>query len=158
MEISTFRANCNACSETFAVPLLSDFSYGEFIARAQDGRTHGYLNSVEEPGWDSVEHALNIVKIQTPDLSDFDSTKCFQWLVGKCMDSINGQELSIVSRPVCPACASSEISYSDADLVGYESVPSVTFSTFMGLDEPKRISLVSRLLGEFDSLGQENAT
>lgn len=48
MEIAFFEAKCKKCGTVFDTPLLSDFSYGEFIARSENGEIVAYLNAIEE--------------------------------------------------------------------------------------------------------------
>ena len=149
MDIITFRGSCNACKEHLTVPLLSDFAYGEFIARAYDGRTHGYLNTFEESAWDSIEQIFGLVNVKFID-RELESIESFQWVLGKCIDPINGHELSIVLGPVCSFCGSKDVTYGNAIKVGYQSIPTVSFSEFMKLDESGKFTLLEKLLEEYN--------
>lgn len=122
--ISAYRAWCEACGETFAVPVLSDFAYGEFIAFGRTGAVFGHLNALDCPAWNEIEAIFT-------DLALPKSTgNLFQSIVDDCIDPIDGQLLSITLGPTCPQCGANQVDYRDlpADRMGSIDVPEFRFT------------------------------
>ena len=59
-KVRFFEAHCADCSETFGVPLLSDFAYGEFILKSDDGKAFAYLNAIVEKNYDLISDILRV--------------------------------------------------------------------------------------------------
>lgn len=55
MNISFFEAYCKACTQLFSTPLLSDFTYGNFLYYSTNGQTVRYYEALNSPGFKKVE-------------------------------------------------------------------------------------------------------
>ena len=132
MKVATFRATCSDCHTPFDNPLLPDGSYGEFIARGERGTVFAYLFAINNMGWDRIDQ---FVKKVFPQKYGSSETECFQWVIGKCLDPIDGQELSIVGNPVCPSCLGTHVMYGDDIRTGELDLLDATFSKFLSLDD-----------------------
>jgi hypothetical protein len=146
MKVTTFRATCNDCHTPFDNPLLSDMSYGEFIARGEKGTAFAYLPAMGNPGWDRIDQ---LFKKFFPKKHPSSETECFQWILGKCLDSLNDQELSIVSAPVCPNCHDNNLMYGDDIKTGELDLPDATFSKFFSLDDLAQEQMVNKLCSQW---------
>lgn len=144
MRVARFKAKCKDCSNDFLIPLLSDFAYGEFIARGQFGKEFGYLNSFEQKAWGMIDEIFKSLRSNDKNKED-DESACFQKVVGKCIDKIDGEEFSIVSGPVCPKCFSRKIDYDDQIVIDFYEIPEATFNALMNLNEDDRKKFVERL-------------
>jgi hypothetical protein len=107
-------------------------AYGEFIARGQRGTVFAYLSAIGNMGWDRIDQ---LVKKVFPQKHQSSRDKCFQWVIGKSLDPIDGQELSIVGNPVCPNCHGTNVIYGDDIRTGELDLPDATFSKFLSLDD-----------------------
>lgn len=100
MEIALFEVKCNKCGTLFDTPLLSDFSYGEFIARSENGAVVAYLNAFEELSFNEISSLFD--KLFEKYGIDLYKSSCFRFVVGKCSDRIEGQEMRMDLDPICP--------------------------------------------------------
>lgn len=132
MNVATFRATCKDCGAHFDNPSLGSMAYGEFIARGDRGTVFAYLPTFGNPGWDKIDQVFKKV---FPKQKQSAQTDCFQWVVGKCLDPIDGQELSIFSGTVCPNCHTTNVMAGDDVHTGTLDLPDATFSNFLALDE-----------------------
>lgn len=139
--IPAYRAWCKGCGEEFRVPILSDFTYGEFIAHGLAGLVFGYLNAIDSAAWNAIQAIYGELNLPKSDAARF------QHIVGNCLDPIDGQSLSIVSGPRCPRCRSEGIDYRDlpSDRLGSLDVPEASFHQFLALSEPDRRKLIAEL-------------
>lgn len=58
MKVSTVKAKCKSCGLQFETPLLSDFSYGEFVYSSQSGLGYKYLYGINNRTWDFVQSVV----------------------------------------------------------------------------------------------------
>ena len=142
MKVTTFQATCSDCHTRFDNPLLPDMSYGEFIARGEKGTAFAYLPSIGNAGWDRINQLFKKV---FPKKHASSETDCFQWMIGKCLDPINDQNLRIVGSPVCPNCQGHNVQYGDDVRTGELDLPDATFSKFLSLDDPAQEQMIKEL-------------
>ena len=142
MKVFTFKATCNDCKTEFDNPLLSDLSYGEFIARGERGTVFAYLPAINNFGWDRINQ---LFKKTFPKKDQDSETNCFQWIIGKCLDLIDNQELSIVNNPICPNCHRDSVMYGDEIKTGELNLPDATFSVFLALNDMEQETLIRNL-------------
>ncbi len=142
MKVSTYRAVCNDCKTEFHHPLLSDMSYGQFVARGEKGTAFGYFLAFDNIGWEKI-HGLVEKFYSVNDI--FSKRDCFQWIIGKCLDPIDNQELSIVRGPVCPSCHGTNVEYGDSYKTGELNVPDATFSKFLALSNVEQEIMIKDL-------------
>lgn len=148
MNVTTFQAECLSCNTTFAYPLLSDHSYGEFIAQLQACDDYVYISSFAQPAWERISKCFSssaFCDVTTPEAVD-----CFHWVVGRCIDTIGNQAYSI-GQPTCPSCGSRRVSYSDTGRVGLRDIPDASFRNFMRLSEMDQARFVQNLVSEYIS-------
>ncbi|MEO7456324.1 MAG: hypothetical protein ABIY52_08680 [Gemmatimonadaceae bacterium] len=139
--VMQFRARCDGCSETFPIPMLSDFAYGEFILGGEHGKAFAYLNSFEEPAW-------TIIRELVPPIPQHDwapAAALFHRVVAACADPVAGERLSM-EPAVCPHCRSNRVVISDADALGPTLLPLASFAAFMRLTADERADMVHALI------------
>lgn len=166
LKVRFFEAHCNDCHATFGVPLLSDFSYGEFILKSEDGKAFAYMNSIEEKNCDFISNMLKKfandkenrelrkgnygflsvlwAKIKPARDKDYYPTNAYinklQWTIAHCADEINGQKLT--THFTCPVCHSKNVLYGDAVAINDDEIPIVTFDVFNAMSESDKIEKV----------------
>ena len=151
--VLTFEARCNDCEWRFPCPLLGPGAYGEFVAVGSKGSVYAYLNSLEGLGWAAVDHAFKqaasslIQRMFGPS----SRSSCFQWVVGRCLDTLQDQRLSIVSGPICPKCLSQAVRYGDAHPLAPIALPRASFAGFLQLNPAGRVSQVRALRSEWQA-------
>jgi hypothetical protein len=144
MKVARFEAKCKDCSNIFLIPLLSDFSYGEFIAKGQFGKGFVYLNSFEEKAWTVIDEIIKSLRSKDKN-KEYEESGYFQKVVGKCIDKTDEEEFSIVSGPICPKCLSHKIDYDDREIIDFHEIPEATFNVLMNLKEEERKKFVEKI-------------
>ena len=145
-KVQFFNASCQACGQIFSMPLLSDFSYGEFIFHGERDHVFSFLSAFEEAAWDDIENRLR----QAGLLADSPSRQQVQLMhrvIAAAADMISGQRL--VPFPVCPSCGSSSVTYGDSEPQGIREIPGVTFNQYQMLSTTERSRRVEQLWTEF---------
>lgn len=140
MEIAFFQAKCSECGTEFSTPLLSDFSYGQFIARSENGLFFAYLNAIEELAFKEISCIFD--KLLKECGSSLDENTCFHSVVGKCSDMIEGQEMRIDIGPICPYCKSSSCHYDNLKMVEKREIENLSFTSFVALSDEEKNSLI----------------
>jgi hypothetical protein len=150
MKIAFFQAKCNKCKAVFETPLLSDFCYGEFIASSSNGALTAYLNALEEP----VVKEINLIFDKLFEIygSNLNKSSCFKFVVGKCSDMIQGQEMRLDLLPLCPYCGSNDFNYNNLQPVGRRDIERLSFNSFVGLGNDKKEALIKGYINEFNEL------
>lgn len=146
MKVTTFKATCNDCHTQFDKPSLPSIAYGEFIARGEKGTVFAYLSTFGNSGWDRIDQLFKNV---FPKKYQSSATECFQWVIGKCLDPIDDQALSIVGAPVCPNCHGSNVLAGDDIRAGELDLPDATFSKFLSLDDVAQEQMVKDLCSQW---------
>lgn len=144
MRAARFEAKCKDCSNIFLIPLLSDFSYGEFIAKGQSGKGFVYLNAFKEKAWGVIDEIIKSSRSHDKN-KEYEESECFQKVVGQCIDTIDGEEFSIISDPVCPKCLSRKIDYDDRDIIDFHEIPEATFNGIVNMEEDERKIFIEKL-------------
>ena len=144
--IAAFRAVCYSCGLKFGYPMLGEMlSYGEFVATSERGDLYAYVSAFTGE-WDDVERIIEMI---SPKWRAADpGYRRFHWIIGQCLDPLEGQALSIVSGPICPGCQSRDIAYGDAERLGFQRVPDATWRRFMSLSPAGRRQFVEKLWTE----------
>jgi hypothetical protein len=150
MKIAFFEVKCNKCGTLFDTPLLSDFSYGEFIARSENGTSVAYLNAFEEVSFNEISSRFE--KLFRKYGIDLDKSSCFHFVVGKCSDRIKGQEMRMDIGPICPDCRSNCCDYNNLRMVGKRDIEKLSFSSFIGLSDDEKNSLIKEYITQFSKL------
>jgi hypothetical protein len=140
IEVRYFGADCRDCGCEFEAPLLSDFSYGEFILHGRGVAAH--LNSIAEPAWDDIDSRLAAAGLLSanPPRDEIDR---MQAVIAAAADRVGGQRLHI--RRVCPHCQSFNVRYGVHDPRQFHPVPRATYEGYLGLADGARNELLARL-------------
>ena len=150
MKIAFFQAKCNKCGALFETPLLSDFSYGEFIARSENGAFVAYLNAFEEISFEEIRFLFDKL-FKKYDLN-LNERSCFHFVVGKCSDMIKGKEMRIDIGPICPDCSSNSCGYNNLRMVGTRDIDKLSFTSFIGSNDDEKNSLIKEYITQFCKL------
>jgi hypothetical protein len=144
-KVRFFSANCQTCGHRFSMPLLGDFSYGQFIFQGERQRVFGYLAALDEPAWEDIDARLRRAALlgNSPSSSEIDH---LHRVIAAAADSIAGQQL--VPLPVCPLCGARSVAYGDSDPQGIHEIPSVTFQQYQSLSDSERSRRVEQLWRE----------
>jgi len=148
IQIATFKAICMQCQSVFSIPLLPDQAFGEFIAWGENGKAAVYLSAYEDGNWDYIISLYH--QVTGGPLSDIEKeTNCVQWLIGRCLDTVEGENLSIMGGPVCPACHSHRVGYGNSIKTGGVTLQDATFGQFSSLNKNGQIEHIRELLGSY---------
>jgi len=128
------------------MPLLSDFSYGEFILHGERQSVFGFLSAHDEPAWEDIEARLLRAGLFSASAKRPDIDR-FQRVIAASADAISGQRL--VPFPVCPSCGSRSVAYGDSKPQGVRGVSRVTFSEYQLLSDEMRSQRVAELWRQF---------
>ena len=137
-----FTNTCRNCCNDIPIPLLGDFSYGEFLFQTEDGAEFGYAAAILEPAWEAVSeivtHALGIdLKKVSPAIDRYHA------VMRRCADPIGGKRFTD-DFPICPICLKPMRNYGDSRVSHDATIPSVSYSRFMELSSDERSGLVIR--------------
>jgi hypothetical protein len=153
-QVQFFAASCHACRRKFSMPVLSDFSYGDFILHGERNCVFGFLSAHNEPAWEDIETRLQRVGLlaASPTRTDIDR---FHRVIAASADAISGQRL--VPFPVCPSCGSHSVAYGDSmpheigDFIREDirEIPRVTFETYQLLSDATKTERVGELWRQF---------
>lgn len=116
--------------------------YGEFIAKGIRGIGAAYLNVYAGAGsdWDRIEDLQKrLAGCANVDL---------QWLIGKCLDPIEGEELSIIGGPRCSRCGSGRVTGIE-ESAGLIEIPNASFTRFNSLTPTDQEQFIARLCREW---------
>lgn len=127
MKLQFFEARCHECGRKFVMPLLGDFSYGQFIFHGEKGKVFGYLLALENLAWDDITTRLRQAGVFTNSRKSEEIDRLHQ-VIAASADAISEQRLT--SLPVCPICYSRSIAYGDSTPLEVREVPLVTFDEY----------------------------
>ncbi|MBK8093779.1 MAG: hypothetical protein IPK32_17835 [Verrucomicrobiaceae bacterium] len=144
-KVQFFSAKCQACGHGFSMPLLSDFSYGEFIFHGERQCVFGFLSAQDEPAWEDIEVRLRRSAL-LGDRPTRPQIERLHRVIAVAADSIAGQRL--VSFPVCPSCGARSVAYGDSDPQGIHEIPQVSFQQYQSLSDSERSRRVEQLWRE----------
>lgn len=129
-DITTFRANCRNCKQTFAHPSLGDFGYGEAILCSVDGKHYATVSAFSE----FPQRVRDFMR----------STSSNFWAVlASLADSIDGKGYS--PNIHCPFCSSNDIEFWEGERIGVTSVPEALFVGASALPEHDLKILVAKI-------------
>ncbi|MDO6808737.1 hypothetical protein Q4603_08950 [Zobellia galactanivorans] len=146
MNIATFEANCTqpTCGHKFDAPLLSDFSYGEYIYSSNDGMEIKYFCGLKSEAWKLIGEIIS-------EADEKDKTlkigPTIQRLIGLVADRKNPD--SYFTQDIyCPKCRSKVFTIDSDKKTGINDYLTLTFENFMNLPELKRKYLIESLIME----------
>lgn len=148
MNCNFYKTICNKCDHEFAYPLLSNFAYGAFIFTGTDGATFRYLSAFDNEAWDEISEIIKSNGLSELDKNDSD-VDFFQRIVGSFIDDVKGNTFS--PNGICPNCKSSDLIYSDNELIENRDIPIASFKNFSSMDELEQTELVISKWNAFKS-------
>jgi hypothetical protein len=140
--ISYFQLKCSICGFVFQAPVLSDFSYGDFIYDSQSGKYFAYLNIFE----DKVVFEVNEILKQEKNLLNQKGLVDGIWQVFPitCDLAPDGSPFERKIRE-CPFCKKRSLIQSK-DPIGVHEVPPITHVEWNNLETvEKRNRIVSKM-------------
>ncbi len=144
MEIATFKAKCKntECRHDFDAPLLSDFSYGEFLYGTIDGKEVRYYCSLDCEIWDFIDQTVSryFGKKNREEIGVM-----IQKTVGFVADRQN-TEIYFTQDIYCPQCCSKVRSIDTDDKTGRGNYAHLTFEEFRQLGEWEKEKLIDTCL------------
>jgi hypothetical protein len=145
-QVRFFEASCHVCGHKFSMPLLSDFSYGEFTFHGEKHAVFGFLSAHEEPAWQDIESRLRQVGLLaiSPTRSNIEH---FHRVIAASADAISGQQL--VPFPVCPSCGARSVAYGDSKQLNIREIPRVTFHKYQSLSNEMKFQRLGELWRQF---------
>jgi hypothetical protein len=136
-----FEADCRHCRRSFPIPLLGDFSYGQFVLHGERGGVFGYLSAFECPSFEDIHSRLLVIAGQQ-EFTRAESSR-FQEVMASCADEISGQPLGL--EPVCPFCRSHDLNYGDSKPLDDGEIRVVTFTGFQSLSDTAKTQKLTEL-------------
>lgn len=143
MKIMTFEILCSNCNAFFALPLLSNFSYGEILIQLEDGSNSAHLSLLCNKSIDSIFNAAK-EKAKSNDVLNVE-----RWLISKISDTLIGGNLSSKMKTFCPQCKSSRIMLNDSKPLVMIDVEEIQFSHFESLTVHEQHKMLDSLIKEY---------
>ncbi|HLR24502.1 MAG TPA: hypothetical protein VK112_01460 [Fodinibius sp.] len=141
MNISTFRAYCEACDQSFPTPLLSDFSYGAFLYHSTDGQSVRYFEASGHPIFKQVEVA---VEQKYGSAADQTRGTIIHALIGRLADRPS-DAVHFTTDIICPNCGEKAQQVDPNKKTGSQEVEPLQFENFRALtalQQEKRIQTI----------------
>ncbi len=132
MKVSTIKVKCRLWGHVFEYPLLSDFSYGQFIYSSQNGQSYRYLFGLNNKTWDFVS------KIVKGDINKVKNEgEVIQAILGRISDKDSTTEYYQNNKIICQTCGRKAWHVYRNNILGYVEVKEMTFDRFerLTLDE-----------------------
>ena len=136
MRVSTVKAKCKSCGQHFETPLLSDFSYGEFVYSSQSGQRCKYLSGINNKTWDFVKSIVTAdIEIKSKDKGEL-----IQKVIGLIADNDNKADFYQNEKIICPTCGRDAKKLERDNVTGFIEIDEMTFGRFerLTVDEKKK--------------------
>jgi len=136
MRVSTVKAKCKSCGQHFETPLLSDFSYGEFVYSSRNGQRYQYLLGINNKTWDFVQSVVNAdIEVKTKDKGEI-----IQKVMGLVADNESKTDFYQNEKLICPTCGRDAKILDRDNVTGFIEIDEMTFDRFERLtaDEKKK--------------------
>jgi hypothetical protein len=141
MRVTTVKAKCKSCGLNFSAPLLSDFSYGEFVYSSQNAQRYQYLFAINNMTWDFVQSVLTVdFKIKAKDTGGI-----IQRVMGLIADGDGKVDFYQNEKVLCPSCGRDAKIQDRDSLTGFAEIDEMTFDRFERLtteEKKKEIELI----------------
>jgi hypothetical protein len=124
------------------MPLLGDFSYGQFIFHGERGSAFGYLQALQDCAWEDMTARLQRAGL-FPSSRKSVQIDHFHRVVAALADAINGQRL--LPHPIFPSCQSYAVSCDDSKPKVIREIPSVKFQEYLALPDVARTQRLLQL-------------
>jgi hypothetical protein len=144
MKVATFRAKCpkSTCLLDIDVPLLSDFSYGEFMYGSIDGKSIKYYCGLDCKTWKFVDAVISEI---SKDEKPTEQGVVIQKIIG-CIADRDDKDIYFTQDIYCPECQT-KIKATNADVqTGVRDYPDLTFAGFESLNHEDRRNKIQELL------------
>ena len=140
-QVRMFEVECRHCRRGFPIPLLNDFTYGEFILHGERGGVFGYLSAFTCPLFKDI-HSRLLTIAGCQEFTSAESAR-FREILACCADELDGQPLGLPS--VCPFCRSQNLNYHDRRPLNDDLIRVVTFIGFESLSDKAKMEKLSDL-------------
>ena len=123
MKVSTIKAKCRPWGHKFETPILSEFSYGQFIYSSQNGQSYRYLDAINNKTWDFVQKVIQNNGIK-------DGGEIIQSILGHIADKDAAVDFYQNKKIICPTCGREVWHVYRNTIVGQVEVNEMTFDRF----------------------------
>jgi hypothetical protein len=141
MKVSTIKVKCRPWGHKFETPVLSDFSYGEFIYSSQDGQSYRHLYALNNKMWDFVSQ---IIEGYNKKLKDEGGV--IQAILGRIADKDSTVDFYQNKKIICPTCGRKAWNVYSDDIVGSVEVKEMTFDRFERLTPDEKENEIKLLI------------
>ena len=144
MKVATFKAKCNklTCQLDIDVPLLSDFSYGEFLYGSIDGKLIKYYCGLDCPIWKFVD---TVISETYKDKKGTEIGAAIQTIIGLIADR-DETEIFFTQDIYCPKCKSKIKSINSNIKTGLLEYMDLTFNNFENMNQTDKKNKINELL------------
>jgi Zn finger protein HypA/HybF involved in hydrogenase expression len=136
LKITSFEVICASCNHVFASPILSDFSYGQYIFCSEDGMHYAHANAFEA--------SAKLIYVLLPEDC---GAELFWFALASLADKIHGKKLYVDTR--CPRCGSANVKRNLGKEIDQISVSKVTYGDFVALPREDIIKQVKEVVVQF---------
>jgi DNA-directed RNA polymerase subunit RPC12/RpoP len=143
----TVKYVCDNCKSSFVAPVLSDFSYGDFLLwSASDSVV--FMGAIGDRAYKEVMDWIE-VKEQSGAMKGLDTAHILQTLFGELACDVDSAGRPYhIGRPPCPNCGSRRM-YSVGDkIVGWVDISDVSHNEWFSLSAQEKEDRLDRALSE----------
>ncbi|MBU0764586.1 MAG: hypothetical protein KJ607_07110 [Bacteroidetes bacterium] len=143
-----YAARCLICLKKFAVPKLSEFSFGEFLYSSKDGKLFANYSVYDELDIsEMIDDKINQNTIGKR-INEIKKTELKYKLIGKIADMPDDMDGYITGKYVCPRCGSKIVFLNDKKKIKAERLPRLQFRQFKSLTEKEREELIQQKISK----------
>jgi hypothetical protein len=142
MKIATFKSMCSNCHSEVDVPLLSDFSYGEFLYGSVDGKEVRYYGALECPNWKFVDEIMDGRYNYQDRKRQGTTIQKIIWLIA----DRDNPDVFYTPDIYCPVCRSKIQSIDPNQRTGFQEYRDLSFQKFERMDPNEKRNTIGQLL------------
>ena len=144
MKVATFKAKCKklTCRLDIDAPLLSDFSYGEFLYGSIDGKLIKYYCGLDCKTWKFVDTIISEIY---KDKNRTEQGTIIQKIIGLIADRDN-KDIYYTQDIYCPKCQYKIKSINSNIKTGLQEYMDLTFNDFENMNQIDKKSKIHELL------------
>ena len=144
MRVATFKAKCNklTCRLDMDAPLLSDFSYGEFLYGSIDGKLIKYYCGLDCKTWEFVDTFISEIY---KDINRTEQGAVIQKNIGLIADR-DDMDMYYTQDIYCPKCKSKIKSINSNIKTGLQEYMDLTFNDFESMNKIDKKNKIHELL------------